>query len=714
MIRQFQLVDAVVKYDPHADEDLLNKAYVFSMKAHGSQKRASGDPYFIHPLEVAGILASMKLDTATIITALLHDTVEDTDTNLQEIGEMFGPEIASLVDGVTKLTRLEYQSEQVKQAENFRKLFLAMSKDIRVLLVKLADRLHNMHTLGFIPNSDKRRRIARETLEIYSPLAERIGMQNFKEELDHFAFKELYPEAFVSIEKRLHDMHKDDEKTIQHIIEELNALFTKNNMNVVIEGREKTYYSIWRKITHKNISFDELIDIMAFRIMVDNVADCYQALGIIHSAFPVISGRFKDYISTPKANNYRSIHTGIVGPLGQRIEIQIRTHDMHAIAELGVAAHWQYKQGDHIPNTDEYKWLKSLMDILEHASDPEEFLENTKLEMFSDEVFCFTPGGDLISLPQGATIIDFAYAVHSQVGNHCSGARVNGKMVPLRTVLHNGDSVEIITSKGQMPSPLWERFVTTGKARSAIRKFIRTQQRAQYVHLGKEILHKSFKNEGLSLNEKMLDKILVKISCPDIEEVYHQIGIGHLSVREIGLILYHDHFTEKNKKEVTIETINSPLKPQKESKEKVPIAGLIPGMAVHFAGCCHPIPGDRITGIVITGKGVTIHTETCKNLAQFVKTPQRWIDVDWHEKRDDKQKHVSRIRLLLMNAQGALGETTTSISRQAGNIIHVSTNSYEGDFFEITLDIEVRDAAHLSNILAELRSLQIVSSVERV
>ncbi len=714
MIRQFELVDAVIKYDPHANEDLLNKAYVFAMKAHGSQKRASGDPYFTHPLEVAGILAGMKLDTATIVTALLHDTVEDTDTNLQEITEMFGEEVASLVDGVTKLTRLEYQSEQVKQAENFRKLVLAMSKDIRVLLVKLADRLHNMNTLHHISKPEKRNRIARETLEIYAPLAERIGMQNFKEKLDQLAFKELYPEAFISIEHRLQEMREEGNKNVSTIIQELKNLFIKHGMKVEIEGREKAPYSIWKKITQKNISFDELIDIMAFRVIVKEISECYQALGVIHSAFSVISGRFKDYISTPKANNYRSIHTGVVGPLGQRIEIQIRTQDMQAIAELGVAAHWQYKQGGNSPNTDEYKWLKSLLDILEHASDPEEFLEHTKLEMFSDEVFCFTPGGDLISLPQGATIVDFAYAVHSQVGNHCSGARVNGKMVPLRTILYNGDSVEIVTSKSQAPSPLWERFAVTGKARSAIRKFIRTQQRTQYVQLGKEMLYKAFKNENLLLTDKMIDGLLEKLECEEVDDVYYNIGLGHLGVRDVGILLYESHFNDKSKKEVTIDSLNSAQKPQKNLKERVPIAGLIPGMAVHFAGCCHPIPGDHIAGIVMTGKGVTIHTQGCENLQQFMKAPERWIDVAWEEKRDEKQTHVARIHLLLMNVQGALAATTMAISRQAGNIAHVRTTSYDNDFFEMMMDIEVKNSVHLSNILAELRSMPIVSLVERV
>ena len=718
MIRQFELVDMVMQYDPHADEDLLNKAYVFSMKAHGLQKRASGDPYFTHPLEVAGILASMKLDMSTIITALLHDVVEDTETNLHEIETLFGKEIGFLVDGVTKLNRLDHQSEQVKQAENFRKLVLSMSKDIRVLLVKLADRLHNMKTLHHIPNAEKRKRIAKETLEIYAPLAERIGMQKFKEELDHLAFKELYPEAYLAINHRLQEVREEGQENVRTIIKQLNDLFQKNQMTVEIEGREKSIYSIWRKITQKNISFDELMDIMAFRILVDTVGECYQGLGIIHSAFPLVPGRFKDYISTPKNNNYRSIHTGVVGPFGQRIEIQIRTREMHKIAELGVAAHWQYKQGEHVPKADEYKWLKSLLDILEHASDPEEFLEHTKLEMFPDEVFCFTPAGDLISLPKDATIIDFAYAVHSQVGNHCVGARVNGKMVPLRTSLLNGDSVEIITSKGQTPSPLWERFVVTGKARSAIRKFIRSQQRSQYILLGKEMLQKAFKIEGVAFSEKILETVLEKLALEAIDDLYHNVGIGHFSTREVGLWVYPDAFVDKSKKEISMDNLEAlsqtPKTPSKDPKNRVPIAGLIPGMAVHFAGCCHPIPGDRIVGIVITGRGITIHTENCENLHQFASTPERWIDVDWSADQDEKQKHVARVRLMMSNTQGALASTTMAISRHGGNIVWVRTNAKDGDFFELLLDIEIKDAKELANILAELRSMPIIAGIERL
>src|SRR5215831_6944025 len=437
MIRQFELVERVQSYDPEADEDMLNRAYVYGLKRHGTQLRASGDPYFSHPVEVAGILAEMKLDTASIVTGLLHDTLEDTDATRDEIARLFGEDIARLVDGVTKLSRLEVQSETTKEAENLRKLVLAMSSDIRVLLVKLADRLHNMRTLQHIKDPARRKRIARETMDLYAPLASRIGMENVKRELEELAFAGL---------------------------------------DAQVSGREKTPYSIWRKMQTKNVSFEQLADIMAFRIIVADVAQCYQALGLIHGRYQVIPGRFKDYISVPKPNGYRSLHTGVIGPVGQRIELQIRTEEMQDQAERGVAAHWIYKQGGPSTDAPQYAWLRSLIEILDKAPNAEEFLEHTKMEMFQDQVFCFTPKGKLIALPRGATPIDFAYAVHSQVGDTCVGAKINGRMLPLRTQLANGDQVEIITSKAQTPSPTWEDFVVTGKAKARIRRFIRTQR----------------------------------------------------------------------------------------------------------------------------------------------------------------------------------------------------------------------------------------------
>src|SRR6476646_2369702 len=433
MMRQFELVERVRTYDPAVNEDALNRAYVFSMKAHGAQMRASGDPYFSHPVEVAGILAQMKLDSSSIITGLLHDTVEDTLATLEDIERIFGPDIARLVDGVTKLSRIELQSDHTKQAENFRKLVLAMSEDIRVLLVKLADRLHNMQTLRFIKSEDKRRRIARETMDIYAPLAERIGMHRMKDQLEDLAFAELYPDARASIMARLGFLRDRGGDIVPRIIAELNRKLEDGGLKAAVSGREKSPYSIWRKMQRKNVSFEQLADVMAFRILVDNVGDCYHALGIMHSAYPVVPGRFKDYISTPKPNNYRSLHTGVIGPEKQRIEVQIRTREMQDVAELGVAAHWRWKQ--EAPQLDgrQYRWLRELLDILEHAAGPEEFLEHTKLEMFQDQVFCFTPKGDLIALPRNATPVDFAYAVHSEVGNTCVGAKINGRHMPLRT-----------------------------------------------------------------------------------------------------------------------------------------------------------------------------------------------------------------------------------------------------------------------------------------
>src|SRR6185437_16119742 len=539
IMRQFELVERVKSYDPNVDEDALNRAYVFSTKAHGSQLRASGDPYFSHPVAVAGILSSMKLDGASIITGLLHDTVEDTLATLEDIEKLFGPEIARLVDGVTKLSRLELQSDQTRQAENFRKLVLAMSEDIRVLLVKLADRLHNMRTLRFIKDADKRRRIARETMEIYAPLAERIGMHEMKDELEDLAFGELYPEAREGIKTRLAFLKDKGGDIVARVLRELTQTLKEGGVDAELSGREKSPYSIWRKMQRKNVGFEQLSDIMAFRVVVDDIGACYHALGVVHSKYPVVPGRFKDYISTPKANNYRSLHTGVIGPERQRVELQIRTREMHEVAELGVAAHWVYKQSaQQATEGRQYRWLRELLDILEHASDPQEFLEHTKLEMFQDQVFCFTPKGDLIELPRGSTPVDFAYAVHTEVGNTCVGAKVNGRIVPLRTKLENGDQVEIVTSSAQKPSPEWEGFVVTGKARAHIRRRVRQDARSEYIKLGREILDKSFGKEGLELTDKGLKGVIEKFSADSIEDLYAKTGEGRIVGREVLLAVY--------------------------------------------------------------------------------------------------------------------------------------------------------------------------------
>jgi GTP pyrophosphokinase len=679
------------------------------MKAHGAQLRDSGDPYFSHPIEVAGILAQMKLDTASIVTGLLHDTVEDTVATLDDIERVFGSETARLVDGVTKLSRIELQSDQTKQAENFRKLVLAMSEDIRVLLVKLADRLHNMQTLGFIKSEERRRRIARETMDIYAPLAERLGMHRMKDELEDLAFAELHADARASIRARLDFLRDTGATVVPRILAELNRRLEEGGLTgAAASGREKSPYSIWRKMQRKDVAFEQLSDVMAFRILVDDIGDCYHALGVLHSAYHVVPGRFKDYISTPKLNNYRSLHTGVIGPEQQRIEVQIRTREMHEIAELGVAAHWSYKQGAGKTEGPQYRWLRELLEILDHASGPEEFLEHTKLEMFQDQVFAFTPKGDLIALPRGATPVDFAYAVHSEIGDRCVGAKINSRMVPLRSQLHNGDQVEIITSKAQTPSPTWERFVVTGKARARIRRFIRTQQRAQYLDLGRAIVQKAFRQEGREFSERPLEAILKNFNCASVEDLYVAVGQGLVTGRAVANAAFPQPQEAKGK----VVSLARARRKAKRNETAVPIRGLIPGMALHFAGCCHPLPGDRIVGIVTTGKGVTIHTIDCDTLESFAETPERWLDVAWGG-GDADAVHVGRVNVTIANEPGNLGSLTTVIGKQGGNISNLKITNRSLDFFEIMIDIEVGDVKHLTTIIAALRANPVINSVER-
>jgi GTP pyrophosphokinase len=709
MMRQFELVELVRSYDPNTDEDALNRAYVYSMKAHGAQLRASGDPYFSHPVEVAGVLAQMKLDSASIVTGLLHDTVEDTVATLDDIERVFGPEIARLVDGVTKLSRIELQSDQTKQAENFRKLVLAMSEDIRVLLVKLADRLHNMQTLQFIKSDEKRRRIARETMEIYAPLAERLGMQRMKDELEDLAFAELQPDARGSILARLDFLRDQGAAVVPRIEAELQRKLAEGGLaGTVVSGREKSPCSIWRKMQRKNVAFEQLSDVMAFRVLVDDIGDCYHALGILHSSYHVVPGRFKDYISTPKPNNYRSLHTGVIGPEQQRIEVQIRTRDMHEIAEYGVAAHWSYKQGAGKTEGPQYRWLRELLDILDHASGPEEFLEHTKLEMFQDQVFAFTPKGDLIALPRGATAVDFAYAVHSEIGDTCVGAKINGRLVPLRSTLGNGDQVEIITSKAQRPSPTWERFVVTGKARARIRRFIRTQQRTQYLDLGKAIVQKAFRQEGHEFSERPLEPALKTFNTPAVEDLYVAVGQGLVT----GRAVVNAVFPQQQQDRAKVVSLARARRKVGHNDTAVAIRGLIPGMALHFAGCCHALPGDRIVGIVTTGKGVTIHTIDCDTLENFADTPERWLDVAWSNS-EGEAIHVGRLNVMIANEPGNLGSLTTVIGKQGGNITNLKITNRSSDFFEMMLDIEVADVKHLTTIIAALRANPVINSVER-
>ncbi len=713
MLRQYELVDLVKSYDPDADEDALNRAYVFAMKKHGAQLRTSGDPYYSHPVEVAGILTKFKLDSVSIIAGLLHDTVEDTDTTVEEVRELFGDQVAQIVDGLTKLAKIEQKSANNKQAENFRKLLLAMSEDIRVLLIKLADRLHNMRTLHFCA-PEKRARIARETLDIYAPLAERIGMQEVKSELEEIAFAELHKEAHDSIVARLNFLREKDSNLVPKIIEQLQKDMEENGIKAVVSGREKTPYSIWRKMQQKNASFEQLSDIMAFRIIVDDVATCYQALGIVHSKYHMVPRRFKDYISTPKPNGYQSIHTGVIGPENTRIEIQIRTHEMHEIGEKGVAAHWAYKQGQKAEGKN-FRWIRELLEILEQASNPEEFLENTKLEMYNDQVFCFTPKGDLIGLPVNSTPVDFAYAVHSSVGDTCVGAKINGEIRPLRTVLQNGDQVEILTSKAQHPSTEWERFVVTGKAKAAIRRYVRAYKREQFIALGQEILERLFKGESLEFSEKGLVNVLPNFEAETIDDIYAKVGEGIVTGWDVLKAVYPGYKQsklEKVVKSVKLPSFKKIVKPKKGKGEPLKIKGLIPGMAVHFAGCCHPLPGDRIVGIVTTGKGVAVHTIDCKALEKYADEPERWLDIAWGEEAENEM-HTGRLKIMLANEPGTLAELSNLIARNSGNIANLNIVNRTVSYFEILVDVEVKDLKHLTDIIAALKASKVISYVAR-
>lgn len=711
MLRQYELVDLVKSYDVGADEAALNKAYVYTMKKHGAQLRTSGDPYYSHPIEVAGILTKFRLDTTSIIAGLLHDTVEDTDATIEEIRDLFGEQVAQIVDGLTKLAMIELKSKDTKQAENFRKLLLAMSEDIRVLLIKLADRLHNMRTLHFC-NEEKRLRISRETLDIYAPLAARIGMQEIKSELEEIAFRELHKEAHESIVARLNFLREQGSNLVPAIINQLEKDMKESGIRASVSGREKAPYSIWCKMQKKNASFEQLSDIMAFRIIVDDVGACYQALGVVHNKYHMVPRRFKDYISTPKPNGYKSLHTGVIGPENTRIEIQIRTQEMHEVNEKGVAAHWAYKQNEKTAGKN-FRWIQELLEIMEESSSPEEFLDNTKLEMYNDQVFCFTPKGDLISLPVNSTPVDFAYAVHSKVGNACVGAKINGEIKPLRTVLKNGDQVDILTSKAQHPSPEWERFVVTGKAKAAIRRYVRSSQREQFINLGEQILERTFKGENLEFSEKALIEVLQNFEAESVEDLYAKTGEGLVSAWDVLKVVYPAYKQSKLGRVVKSFKAKSFGRKNKNSKvEPLKIKGLIPGMAVHYAGCCHPLPGDRIVGIVTTGKGVAVHSIDCKTLEKLASEPERWLDISWGEDATN-EAYIGRLKIILVNEPGALGDLSNIIARADGNIANLNITNRTLSYFELMVDVEVRDLEQLNNIIAAVKTSKVVSYVVR-
>lgn len=741
MMRQYELVERVQRYKPDVNEALLNKAYVYAMQKHGAQRRASGDPYFSHPLEVAAILTDMHLDEATIAVALLHDTIEDTTATRQEIDELFGPDLGRLVEGLTKLKKLDLVSKKAEQAENLRKLLLAISEDVRVLLVKLADRLHNMRTLDHVPEQ-KRQRIAEETMEIYAPLAGRMGMQDMREELEELAFRAINPEAHRTVTQRLAEIFERNRGVIAEIEQALSALFAKYKLDVEVKSRQKKPWSIFRKMESKALSFEQLSDIFGFRVVVDTVEDCYRALGAIHGAWSMVPGRFKDYISTPKQNDYRSIHTTIIGPSSQRVELQIRTHEMNRIAEYGVAAHSIYKDrrgktngGGHAisKDTNAYAWLRRTIESLSEGDNPEDFLENTKLEMFQDQVFCFTPKGKLIALPRGATPIDFAYAVHTDVGDTCVGAKVNGRIMPLVTELKNGDEVEIVRSKAQAPPAAWESIVVTGKARSAIRRATRSAIRKQYSGLGMRILERAFERAGKPFSKDALRPVMHRLARKDVEDVLAAVGRGELSSQDVMKAVFPDYKDErvspprpKAREEGWFNLRNaagmlfqipgrSSSKEKRQAKEEgaVPIRGVSGDLPVSF-GPEGAVPGDRIVGIMQPGAGITIYPIQSPSLNAFDDQPERWIDVRWDIDEDTKERFPARISVTAINEPGSLAEIAQAIAANDANIHTLSMVRTAPDFTEMVFDLEVWDLKHLNRTLSQLKDNSAVSDARRV
>ncbi|HEU0100030.1 MAG TPA: bifunctional (p)ppGpp synthetase/guanosine-3',5'-bis(diphosphate) 3'-pyrophosphohydrolase [Allosphingosinicella sp.] len=695
MLRQYELLEKVRAYDPDADEAMINRAYVFSMKAHGSQKRASGDPYYSHPIEVAGILTDLHLDDETIVTAILHDTIEDTVATPEEIEKHFGANVARLVDGVTKLSRIEAQSESQRAAENLRKFLLAMSDDIRVLLVKLADRLHNMRTLHFISNPDKRRRIARETMEIYAPLAERIGMYEFMTEMQSLAFKELEPDAYASISKRLEQLHGNEGDLIERIARGLKAHLEAHGVDAQVQGREKHPYSIWRKMAERHVSFEQLSDVMAFRAIVASTDECYRTLGLIHQRWPVVPGRFKDFISTPKRNGYSSIHTTVIHDEQMRIEIQIRTREMHARAEHGFAAHWAYKEGKEAAEA-QHPWIDDLVEILEHAGSPEELLEHTRMAMYQDRIFAFTPKGELIQLPKGATPVDFAYAVHTDLGDQTVGAKINGRVMPLRTPLENGDQVEILVSKAQHPQPGWLSFVVTGKARAKIRRFVKSKEREETVALGRKIFDEIVQRLPQPLGWEAITEALKRLHFHDDAALMEAIALKRVSDVAVMEAL------------IPGSTGKEGVKPPPQ-RTAISIKGLTPGVAFQLAECCHPIPGDRIVGLRREGTEIEVHVIGCDSLADGVDAD--WLDLAWGDESDGG---TARLCVVIKNEPGSLAVIAGILGRHGANIVSMEQASRDGSFHTFHLDIEVHDVQHLMRILAALRAADVVSSAERL
>lgn len=721
MISSSDLISKIRAYHPNLNEALVQKAYILAKTSHGNQTRHSGELYFSHPLAVAEILIDLKLDQESIITALLHDVVEDTEVTLDEIEKDFGEEIARLVDGVTKLGKIEAIPVNERVAENFRKLALAMSEDIRVLLVKLADRLHNMRTLSYVPSREKKIKKARESLDVYALLAGRIGLAKIKDELEELSFEIIDPESRHYVIEKLSELREKNKNLVEKILEDLSKILSEEKIECQISGREKKPYSIWLKMKKDNVGFHNLHDIMAFRVIAKDVGECYRILGVINSCYNMIPGTFKDYISTPKANGYQSLHLAILGPFNKKIEIQIRDQKMHEVSEIGVASHWHYKEkfsktakgnvASVSAENEHYRWVRELINLFENSESASEVLKQHKFSMHKNEVFCFTPNGDIFNLPFGASVIDFAYAVHSEVGNNCVSAKVNGAIAPLRQKLENGDQVEIVTAKNAKPSPNWLQFAATSRARVAIKNFIRSEKFSEYQLLGRAILNKFFAARSSEISDKILEKVLPIFQKKSVADLCAKVAEGVIARQDVFKAIYPDFEEETKQEKVT--KLNSEKK--KKQNHALPIDGLVAGMAMHYAGCCNPIPGDPILGVINTGVGVTIHSQTCPNLKNLVLIPQRILDVCW--KNDEEigdEMYASRIRALMENKSGGLADITSIIAKKKVNIRNIKSSGRSADYFEVLIDLEVRSVDHLEEILSALRISRKILEVERV
>ena len=697
MIDVEDLIALVRNYNPRTNEDLIRRAYDYGLRMHEGQFRKSGEPYFTHPVAVAAILTEQRLDDATIVTALLHDTIEDTKSTYTEVARLFGDEVAELVDGVTKLTNLQLSSTESKQAENFRKLFMAMSKDLRVILVKLGDRLHNMRTIKSM-RIEKQAQKARETMEIFAPLAGRMGMQWMREELEDLSFRVLNPEARNSIIRRFITLQREAGDVVHKITADIRHELEKAQIEADVYGRAKKPYSVWRKMQEKDLAFSRLSDIYGFRVITTNEADCYRVLGVIHQRWRAVPGRFKDYISQPKSNGYRSIHTTVSGRDGKRVEVQVRTRQMHEVAEAGVAAHWSYREGVRAQNpfaVDPAKWIAGITERLDEG-DHDEFMENVKLEMYTDQVFCFTPKGDVIQLPRGATPLDYAYAIHTRIGNSCVSAKVDGLRVPLWTRLKNGQSVEIITATGQRPQASWIDVVTTGRAKAAIRKSLREEDRGRFVKLGQELARAAFEHAGKKASEKALRTAAKMLGLLDETDLLAQIGSAELTARRVVETLYPELAT------LTADVVDAGR----------PVVGLTADQSFRRAPCCQPIPGERIVGITYRGQGVVVHAIDCPALAEFEEQPTRWVDLSWQAGQHAPVNTIS-LELTISNDAGVLGRICTLIGEHKANISDLTFVDRKPDFYRLVVDVDLRDLEHLHMVMTALEAETDVAQVAR-